>query len=93
MKMINLWVLKSSEQKFYETEASFTIPLLEMAGSAHISQLSLVYKATTRTATNNESDQLKKIKTYSRWNSLKDNILKPLAYNSLTNLDLRRGNL
>ena len=64
-----------------------------MAGSAHISQLSFVYNATPRTATNNEWDQLKKLKTYPRWNILKDNILKPLAYNSLTNLDLRRGNL
>lgn len=63
-----------------------------MAGG-HISQLSLVYKGTPRTATNNESEQIKKLKTYSRWNILKDNILKPLAYNSLTNLDLRRGNL
>lgn len=64
-----------------------------MAGLGHISQLSEVFIATPRTATNNESNQLKKLKTYSRWNSLKDNILKPLPYNSLTNLDLRRGNL
>ena len=31
MQMIHLWALKHDENKFFETEASFVLPLTEMA--------------------------------------------------------------
>jgi len=33
------------------------------------------------------------LQKYSRWPKMQDNTLQPIPYNSLTNLDLRRGNL
>lgn len=32
MKMVNVWVLKKNENSFYESEASFVVPILEMSG-------------------------------------------------------------
>lgn len=36
---------------------------------------------------------MKMLKKLSKWDKIKDNILVPIKYNSLTNLDLRRGTL
>jgi mannosyltransferase OCH1-like enzyme len=36
---------------------------------------------------------MKYLQKYGRWDKIKDNILLPIKFNSLTNLDLRRGSL
>jgi mannosyltransferase OCH1-like enzyme len=36
---------------------------------------------------------MRQLQKYSRWPKMQNNILRPIAYNSLTNMDLRKGNL
>lgn len=40
-----------------------------------------------------ENKELDMINRYYKWDKIKDNKLKPIKYNSLTNLNLRRGAL
>jgi hypothetical protein len=93
MKMVHLWALKVSEGEFFESEASFVIPMLEMAGYNIQGTTNLYRLGKTRTISPNETKELQHLNSYEKWDQIHDNILKPLPFNPLTNLELRRGTL
>ena len=49
MQMIHLWALKYDQNKFFETEASFILPLTEMTENSYLVVDDFKYEITEET--------------------------------------------
>lgn len=82
LKMNYFWILKSAEVDFYETEASFTTPLLEMLRLKVKKVEAPLYTIRyARQWSEKEQVQISCLKKYSEWWEITE--LMPYEYNSL----------
>ena len=91
LKMHYMQILKCAEIDFYETEASFVIPMLETV-RLHVMKIRQnLFTVEPRQKTPVEEQQIKNLGLYWEWQGMLHNVLRPRNYNSLANEAFRRN--
>ena len=85
LKMHYMQILKCAEIDFYETEASFVIPMMETVRLRVMKIKENLFTVNPRDKTQVEEQQIKNLGLYWEWQEMPSNMLRPRNYNSLTN--------